>query len=64
MREIVHTLRGNHVLTLTEIRKLCWSAHWPEGDFTTSLNHAIAAGDIKQLSDDQYEIPESRRLNA
>ncbi|MGB0093019.1 MAG: hypothetical protein WBP81_10870 [Solirubrobacteraceae bacterium] len=63
MQEIVHTLRGNHVLTLTQIKELCWAAHWPERDFTTALNHAIAAGEIKQLSEDLYEIPESRRHN-
>jgi H+-transporting ATPase len=62
-REIIHALSGNHVLTVAQIKELCWASHWPESDFTTTLQHAIAAGEIKQLSEDQYEIPESHRHN-
>jgi hypothetical protein len=62
-REIIHALSGNHVLTLVQIKELCWASHWPESDFTTTLHHAIAAGEIKQLGEDLYEIPESRRHN-
>jgi hypothetical protein len=51
------------VLTLAQIKELCWASHWPESDFTTALHHAIAAGEIKQLGEDLYEIPESRRRN-
>jgi hypothetical protein len=63
VREILHTLRGNHVRTLAQIKELCWASHWPESDFTTTIHRAIAAGDIEQLGEDQYEIPESRRHN-
>jgi hypothetical protein len=63
VQEILHTLQGNHVLTLAQIKEQCWASHWPEADFTTTLHRAIAAGDVRQLGDDQYEIPESRRHN-
>jgi hypothetical protein len=63
VREILHALRGNHVLTLAQIKELCWGSHWPESDFTTTLHRAIAAGEVKQLGEDLYEIPESRRHN-
>jgi len=63
MQEIIHALSGNHVLTLAQIKEKCWGSHWPESDFTTTLHHAIAAGEIKQLGKDLYEIPESRRHN-
>lgn len=63
VREIIRALSGNHVLTLAQIKERCWAAHWPEWDFTTALHHAIAAGEIRQLGEDLYEIPESRRHN-
>jgi hypothetical protein len=63
VREIIHALRGNHVLTLAQIKEQCWASHWPESDFTATLRHAIAAGEIRQLGEDLYEIPESRRHN-
>jgi hypothetical protein len=51
------------VLTLAQIKEQCWASHWPESDFTATLRHAIAAGEIRQLGEDLYEIPESRRHN-
>lgn len=63
VREIIHALSGNHVLTLAQLKELCWGSHWPESDFITSLHNAIAAGEVKQLGEDRYEIPESRRHN-
>ncbi len=47
MQEIIHALRGNRVLTLAQIKELCWASHWPGSDFTTALHRAIAAGEIK-----------------
>ncbi len=63
MQEIIRTLGGNHVLTLAQIKEQCWGSHWPDSDFTTTLHRAIAAGEIKPLGEDRYEIPESRRHN-
>lgn len=63
MQEIIHALRGNRVLSLGQIRELCWASHWPWSDFTTALQHALAAGEIKRLGEDRYEIPASRRHN-
>jgi hypothetical protein len=64
MQEILHALQGNHVLSLSEIKERCWAADWPESDFTTALHRAMTAGEIRQLGEDLYEIPESRRHNA
>ena len=55
-REIVRTLEPCQALTLARIRELCWADHWPAGDFDASLKNALAAGEIKQLGDDLYEI--------
>ncbi len=44
------------MLSLAHIRELCWAEHWPAGDFNASLHNAGAAGEIKRLGDDLYEI--------
>lgn len=62
MQEIIHALSGNHVLTLAQIKELCWAGHWPWSDFTTALHRAIA-GEVRRLSEDLYEIPEAKRHN-
>ena len=33
-RELLRALRGDRVLTLAQIKELCWASHWPESDFT------------------------------
>ncbi len=56
VKEIVVALSARGVLTLTELRELCWADRWPERDFTTALGQAVASGEIRHLGGDHYTI--------
>jgi len=66
VKEIVAALRERGVLTLTELRELCWAGRWPERDFTAALRQAVASGEIRHLGDERYTIakPQSPSKNS
>ncbi len=56
IKEIVAALRERGVLTLSELREICWADRWPARDFTTALRQAVASGEIRHLGDERYAI--------
>jgi hypothetical protein len=55
---LVRALRGHGVLTRARLAEASGAAHWSDSGFNGALAEAIAAGRIRRLGDDLYEVGE------
>jgi hypothetical protein len=58
IHRIEQLLAGYGTLTGRALQELCGAAAWRVDSFAVVLHDAVAAGRIRQLTDDLYTLPE------